>query len=552
VAVVQISKIQHRRGKETISGGIPQLASAELGWAIDTQKLYIGNGSVSEGAPAVGNTEILTANTNLFDLLNQYEYKGNTGAFKQTGVFANDPVIRTVQQRLDDVVSIKSFGAVGNGVTDDTAAIQRAIDSLFLNSGDKFDPRSRVSLKIEAGVYKLTNTIYIPPFANLIGDGKEKTIFKLFRNPSEALPGTARPIIQTVAGNSNPGTYVTYSNIVSQERPRYITLKGISFEVHSEVTVHDAIFKMDNMTESTIDDCKFKGTYVRGGGYNIAQTGIMIRGLGALTSEQNLITNTEFENLSIGVYSVQDVKNINFDSNLFNFLHTGIDLARTSTGTGSQKQGPRNFIIKGNIFDKIEDFGIAVWKPNATVSPTGHTSTGNSFLDVANNNNGQNSPQTAVIMFQPILCDSVGDYFERDSYINTAVATNVPYKPTVDGNHYTKGRMNTATLNETDSFNTFTKLPFTKDKIAYVDYLLVKTGASATTRQGRLTVTINNSTAQVTDSFSHLGSSDGGVSFSASLDNMDSTAGNETVLIKYRNPIGNGSGTLRYAISYFA
>ena len=181
MAVVQISKIQHRRGKETISGGIPQLASAELGWAIDTQKLYIGNGSVSEGAPAVGNTEILTANTNLFDLLNQYEYKGNTGAFKQTGVFANDPVIRTVQQRLDDVVSIKSFGAVGNGVTDDTAAIQRAIDSLFLNSGDKFDPRSRVSLKIEAGVYKLTNTIYIPPFANLIGDGKEKTIFKLFR-----------------------------------------------------------------------------------------------------------------------------------------------------------------------------------------------------------------------------------------------------------------------------------------------------------------------------------------------------------------------------------
>jgi len=268
MAVVQISKIQHRRGRET-SGGIPQLASAELGWAIDTQKLYIGNGAVSEGAPAVGNTEILTENTNLFDLLNQYEYQGNTGAFKQTGVFANDPVIRTIQQRLDDSVSIKAFGAVGNGVADDTAAIQRAIDTLFLNSGDKFDARSRVSLIIEAGTYKITNTLYIPPYANLIGDGKEKTVIQLHRNPNEALPGTAKPLIQTVDGNSQSGTYVTYSNILSQSRPRYINIKGISFNVSSEVTVNDAIFKMDNMTESTIEDCKFNdngfyGCYLTG------------------------------------------------------------------------------------------------------------------------------------------------------------------------------------------------------------------------------------------------------------------------------------------------
>ena len=133
MAVVQISKIQHRRGKETTTG-IPQLASAELGWAVDTQKLYIGNGSVNEGAPAVGNTEILTTKTNIFDLLDQYEFKGNTGATVQTGEFANDPIKRTIQKRLDDIVSIKSFGAVGDGVTDDSDAIQRAVDQIFLNS----------------------------------------------------------------------------------------------------------------------------------------------------------------------------------------------------------------------------------------------------------------------------------------------------------------------------------------------------------------------------------------------------------------------------------
>ena len=60
MAVVSISRIQQRRGKANSGTGLPQLASGEFGWAVDTQELYIGNGSVSEGAPAVGNTRILT------------------------------------------------------------------------------------------------------------------------------------------------------------------------------------------------------------------------------------------------------------------------------------------------------------------------------------------------------------------------------------------------------------------------------------------------------------------------------------------------------------
>lgn len=58
MAVTQISKIQVRRGRQE---NLPQLAAGELGWAIDTQQLYIGNGTFAEGAPSEGNTEILTA-----------------------------------------------------------------------------------------------------------------------------------------------------------------------------------------------------------------------------------------------------------------------------------------------------------------------------------------------------------------------------------------------------------------------------------------------------------------------------------------------------------
>jgi polygalacturonase len=44
------------------------------------------------------------------------------GGFTQSGTGA---IRRTVENKLKDTVSVKDFGAVGNGVADDTAAILR-------------------------------------------------------------------------------------------------------------------------------------------------------------------------------------------------------------------------------------------------------------------------------------------------------------------------------------------------------------------------------------------------------------------------------------------
>ena len=57
MAIVQISQITNRKG---LQENLPQLAGAELGWSIDSRRLYIGNGTLEEGAPEIGNTEILT------------------------------------------------------------------------------------------------------------------------------------------------------------------------------------------------------------------------------------------------------------------------------------------------------------------------------------------------------------------------------------------------------------------------------------------------------------------------------------------------------------
>ena len=129
MAVVQISRIQVRRG---IATDLPQLAAGEFGWVIDDQKLYIGNGTVADGAPAVGNTEILTSGSSIFSAATGYVYKGYLGTVTPIVTGAGVDVTRTLQQRLDDYVSVKSFGATGDGTTNDLPAIQRAIDELYM------------------------------------------------------------------------------------------------------------------------------------------------------------------------------------------------------------------------------------------------------------------------------------------------------------------------------------------------------------------------------------------------------------------------------------
>jgi hypothetical protein len=215
VAVVQISRIQVRRGKKGETN-LPQLASGELGWAIDSQELYIGNGSVSEGAPQVGNTKILTSADNIFDISDQYEYRKNESII-QTGATARSPVRKTLQQRLDDEVYVSNFGAINDVSVIQTAALQRAIDNLFLNT--KTTPENRRIIKLAPGLYKIDSSLKIPPYTTLVGSGKDKTIIEQTANS---------PIFVTVNGSSTVGNYDETSGLSASNQAKYISISGMT------------------------------------------------------------------------------------------------------------------------------------------------------------------------------------------------------------------------------------------------------------------------------------------------------------------------------------
>jgi hypothetical protein len=86
MAVIQISRIQHRRG---LQSDLPNLASAELGWSVDTRKLYIGNGTIEEGAPSIGKTEVLTQYS-IIDF--QTTFAANVTALQSNLVLVNSNV----------------------------------------------------------------------------------------------------------------------------------------------------------------------------------------------------------------------------------------------------------------------------------------------------------------------------------------------------------------------------------------------------------------------------------------------------------------------------
>lgn len=89
----------------------------------------------------------------------------------------------TVQAKLRECISVKDFGAVGDGVADDTTAIQAAITAVSSLGGTVYFP---------TGTYKITTPLYVPSLVNLEGENAWGTIISKTTNTAGTGSNTAR------------------------------------------------------------------------------------------------------------------------------------------------------------------------------------------------------------------------------------------------------------------------------------------------------------------------------------------------------------------------
>lgn len=271
-----------------------------------------------------------------FDIGNTYSYEASTGDDTPPNVrFLHDPgtltsinsmppvprvplpqpLPRPVMNRaLPGMLDVKrDFGAQGNGIADDTAALQKAL----VSGKDIYLP---------AGTYRITRTLgfddrrhgrkALGPGGWIAGAGKDKTI--ILRDPTQK------------------------GSVFATDGMAYITIQGISFETADYRA--GAAHPITTSAVSLEFDPRFRGAFAtqevmfydcrfRGGRY-AASIGLRTRTMGS----ENMFIDSEFEHakygLAIGSYNA--LNNIAYGSTFKdNDITIGQDRTRNTGGSGA-------------------------------------------------------------------------------------------------------------------------------------------------------------------------------------------------------------------------
>ena len=538
MAVVQISRIQIRRGRKNQGSGLPQLASGEFGWAVDTQELYIGNGSVAEGSPYVGNTQILTEHDNLFEYASTYTYRSDI-AYIQTSSNITNPVIRTLQERLDDRVSVRAFNCMGDGI-DQTVQLQQAIFQLFLNDANKTTPQSRVILYVEPGIYNLTSTIYLPPYTTIVGAGKEKTVF---------LASTSGPVFKTINGISTPDSIASDAITTTDNQARYIDLSGFTVR-NTNTTISVPAFKLNNCVKSNFKDILIDSVWRSGDSFDASNYAIELNSLStAVTCSSNNFENVSINGYAYGVKSKYDIKDNTWDKcNFTNCawgVYFGVD---TILGASGQLTGPNNNTISNCTFNDIDN--EAVWIEEGF----NNVSSNNKFYAVGNEGASSINPIHPVLKFGNYGNLSKDDWFERSADLgyNLEYLLNVPYVPEVQGPVITQNSFTQyIRLTELGAPTKLVKFPANNARGIEIDYIY-KSNEVQALRKGTIHITVDpaNDLNLIADDYDYVGDESFAENLKFTAQNFDenSDAVIDTVALMVLNSTNNDDADFYFRV----
>lgn len=231
------------------------------------------------------------------------------------------------------MINVKEFGAVGNNVVDDTAALQAAIDAA----------PSGGLLYLPAGTYKVTSS--------LIFGGKQVRMLGANAAPNGTrLQGTVDgPIIHNaLAGRTDKGTSVEHLHIVNGHPNgigiQYTDFIGGSIR-HVEINAHRAIIIHSNTFTVLVDQAVVRGL----GGAPMGSVGILAGGHAQILS-------SDIVGFDHGIRASGTTVNI---------MGCRIEVNRTGIVAGLDINGGTwlltRSVIAGNSFE-ANDIAIGVWQ----------------------------------------------------------------------------------------------------------------------------------------------------------------------------------------------
>jgi len=236
-----------------------------------------------------------------------------------TGAVATD-----VETKLREGVSVKDFGAVGDGTTDDTVAIQAALDHVdSLGGGSVYVPAT-------SSFYKLTETLEISSFTKLYGDGHGSSL-----NWTVAPTGTIGYVGGSGLGRKGitnkdyldgAGNYLSNTNISIED----LTLEQ-SFSA-SGLSNARQLVKFYNATNTSVKRCR-------------------------ILTDGGAVVNTR-----VSGYFVEDNEIT---------IPTGFTYGSSSDGVIDQWDGSQNGFISGNSINGADSGGIARTKWSILLTGTG-------------------------------------------------------------------------------------------------------------------------------------------------------------------------------------
>ena len=528
MAIVQISQITNRKG---LAENLPQLAGAELGWSTDTRQLYIGNGTLEDGAPVIGNTEILTEFSDILNITATYTYKGQAAGYTvQTGPTAGTPVTLSLQSWLDQFASVLDFGAVGDGLTDDTDAINRALYQLYCR---EVNPQIRRSLFFPAGVYRVTESINIPPYATLVGEGNNNSLIVMD-------DGVADYVARTADSLQNIGVNIGNAGATA---PQYITITNMGF-THSDP--EQDVFLVQDATNCRFQNVGFRGTSTTADLDSDANgsIGVSFASTSALVCEQITFDGCVFSGLVWGINTDQQTKAVTVSTSQFNILYRGVVLGTAAVTNG----GPTGTRIVGNMFDNVYAEGI-IFGSNLVlaINASGH----NIFYDVGNHFTGSTgTPAASIISIQSNNNISISDLFERtDTFATTYPRVDLNSTvsiATTNGSQMTMGSYNretgqTSTLTDDDTGTVF-ELDATLIRAFSVNYTIVR---NFSYRTGTIMVAtdLGDSSIGITTNDDYIENNNTGITLTVDQ------AG-DTVSLTYVATNAGTNATMTYSITY--